>query len=232
MRGVGFFVTIFDMERTFSIKYESQTSSQEGERSYAVRVLEIINGMRKKVLAPDMHPQGLLHKAVHKDAIFDSRAEVKSMEVVREDILDTFQVPNDSEHVYIQERDGSSDNNKSQRVVRAFYILLDLTIDDGRGTVYYAEGRTAHASLLNTIVNRFDVGINIEELFDSITEDSPRFLVFKGFLDNDDFSSLSDNVRAELEERILDSDGNSVITPSNWFVTGSNIATSHSEENE
>lgn len=213
------------MERTFSIKHELQNDGENNnERQHAVRFLEVLNGLRKKVLAPDMHPQGLLHKAVHVERLIDSSGELESLEGVRGDILNTFGVPNDREHVFIEERDGSSDvGNKKQRAIRAFFVLVDLLSETGEGTAYYAEGRIMHAYLLNTIVERFDVGADIDELYDLITAENPRFLTFKGFLSGENFADLPDTIRATLEDKITDSNGEVIETPSDWFITGTSL---------
>ncbi|PIP86901.1 hypothetical protein COW81_03165 [Candidatus Campbellbacteria bacterium CG22_combo_CG10-13_8_21_14_all_36_13] len=213
------------MERTFSIQHEFQGDEENNnERQHAVRFLEVLNGLRKKVLAPDMHPQGLLHKAVHVEKLIDSRGELESLEAVRDDILYTFGVPNDKDHVFIAERDGNSDvGTKKQRAVRAFYVLVDLLSETGDGTAYYAEGRDMHAHLFNTIVERFNVGADIDELYELITADNPRFLTFKGFLSGENFADLPDTARATLEEKLTDSNGEVIETPPDWFITGTSL---------
>lgn len=203
------------MEKQFS--FESAKNQEGGD--YHSRILRIINDVEERVryVAPD----SLLHTELHTKKPIDAHKEVAEFEQVRKDVCESFNVPQDSEHIFIYDR-SAVPGAKEQRALRAFYVLVDAV----KKEAYYGEGRTDHITLLNKLIGLMksqDPAVDFESVIEKINEEPPRVLIFKGFLSIKEFKELSDSSRKALESPLFDADGNKIETAEDWFLTGHNL---------
>jgi len=197
------------MEKSFSI--EKPAGSKESH--YHEGILRIINDLEKRVRA--IEPNAVLHKELHEKRRMDARAEVKEFEEVRKDVCESFGVPYDEEHVYLQSNFGI----KEQRALRAFFVLIDAISKEA----FYGEGRTDHIALYTKLCDRL-AEIDPHVNFETVSQDETgRYITFKGFVSTKEFAELSESNRRVLETPIIDEKNQKIETPKTWFVTGHNL---------
>ena len=200
------------MTKSFSIENPPEGASTK----YHDELLRIINDIEKQVRS--IEPDPALHNELHEQKYMDARAETVEFEPIRKDVCESFGVPDDGEHTYIHEGAGIG----SQRALRAFFILIDTLSKES----FYGEGRIDHNTLLEKLtekLSRIDKDATSDSIMNTLDTDSLRYLVFKGFLSTKEFQELSESSRKILETPIVDKEGQKIVTPSTWFITGHNI---------
>ncbi|MFA6296939.1 MAG: hypothetical protein WC629_00010 [Candidatus Paceibacterota bacterium] len=210
-------------EKSFFI----ENPSEGKEQSYKQKLLAIINEAEERVRL--VNPDQGFHAEIHQQKILSNKNETKAHEEIRKDICESFGVPFDSDHVYIFDKD-MGEGIKKQRVERAFIVLINAVTREA----FYGEGRISHVVLLNGIIglaSQKDSTFTSEDVFDGIESNPPRFLTFKGFLSNNNFSSFSESSKSMLKTPIFDADGNVVETPNEWFLTGHSLEGDYSTKN-
>ncbi|MEK7527280.1 MAG: hypothetical protein AAB537_02630 [Patescibacteria group bacterium] len=203
-------------EKQFSIEEAKRT---EGKK-YRAKLLSIINDIERRVRV--VEPDAVLHKELHEKKIVDSRREMEDFKETRQDVIDSFGITNDPNHIYFF-NDNQSVGDKEQRALRAFFIMIDTVRKEG----FYGEGRIDHNTLFRNLVqlaSKFQEGLSFESVVEKADTNPPQFLVFKGFLSKSDFKEMSESSRKILETPIFDESGKPIETAENWFITGHNLS--------
>ena len=204
-------------EKLFSI----ENPSAEREQNYKAKILSIINDVEARVRL--IIPNQGMDREIHEKRLIDTRKEAAEHSEIRKDLLETFGVPNDSEHVFIFDDYTDQSKAKVQRAQRAFIVFIDALTKEA----FYGEGRIGHALLLNNLERMFQEVTGEEITGDLLEEgmktDPPRFLTFKGFLSTDKFKTLSESSLSMIKTPIFDAEGQVIETPDTWFLTGHSL---------
>lgn len=204
-----------EKEKQFSIEETKKTEGGE----YRAKILNIINDIEKRVRV--VEPDAVLHRELHEKRVVDSRREVEGFKETRQDVIDSFGITNDPDHIYFF-NDDQPVGVQEQRALRAFFIMIDTVKKEG----FYGEGRIDHNTLFRKLVelaSKFQEGLSFESVVEKADTDPPQFLVFKGFLSKSDFREISESSRKILETPIFDESGKPIETAENWFITGHNL---------
>ncbi|TSC66999.1 MAG: hypothetical protein CEO19_409 [Parcubacteria group bacterium Gr01-1014_73] len=202
-------------EKQFSIEEIKKTEGRE----YRTKLLNIINDIEKRVRV--VEPDAVLHRELHEKRVVDSRLEKEDFKETRQDVIDSFGIADDPDHIYFF-NDNQPIGDKEQRALRAFFIMIDTVRKEG----FYGEGRIDHNTLFRKLVelaSKFQEGLSFESVVEKTDTDPPQFLVFKGFLSKSDFKEISESSRKILETPIFDQSGQPIETAENWFITGHNL---------
>ncbi len=203
------------MNNRFSI----ERTPKESDSSYRGSILKILGRGDRRVRAINEQESYALRWETHKERPVASDSDQERLRNVRCDILESFDIPYDDEHVYIQKDPPTGTNRR----IRSFYILINIRKDEG----FYGDGRShAHNELLMRLIEKANTQgheINLDALGDLIDDPDPEWMTFKGFLDEDGFEEFSSEARKTLEASLKDEDGNIIEPPSQWFITGHSI---------
>lgn len=205
-------------EREFEL---NSVSTESRPDDYHRQILKIIEGKRASVRV--VEPDELLHRELHEQRIVDARKEIAEYEPVRRDVCETFGVSFDEEHIYIHDHFSTATKTiKSQRSLRAFFVLIDLYSKQ----TFYGEGRIDHNTLFKGVCGKgrqFVPDMDFDSVLESLDGPEKRYLVFKGFLSTKDFHEVSEASRSVLETPLLDEKGQKIETAEDWFLTGHNL---------
>lgn len=213
-------------EKEFSIEIQKEESGGEEKvingDEIKRRVLEISNDKTKLIQAPKINSQSPLHKRLHeKRKVKDTTHEIEDFEGPRNDILDSFGIPNDEGHVIVLSGDQDRLPEGTQRDFRAFSVIFD----EKTGHRVYAEGRTWHKHLNKEVVKKLsdlaEDKIGFETIKNQIND---RFITIKGFLSDDAFAELDENFREHQSFAFKTEDGTICHTPADWFISGSSLS--------
>lgn len=148
------------------------------------------------------NPQTPAHQEAHDTGYFEMSEE--KIEPTRNEILTRYNIP--PQNCFIRPI-----NNQEQRKIRAFSTLKHKKT----GEMYYAEGNTSHAYLLNDIADNLQHADlpNRDYIIDHIDEFLENWEVTKGFIDP--FMKSFENY-PHIREGLM-KNGHEV--EANWFVS-------------
>ncbi len=215
-----------NFEKEFSIETQKEESPKDEKiingEEVKRRVLEIKNDKTKLVQAPKISSQSPLHNRLHeKRPSRDTSHEVEDFAEPRKEILESFGIQNDEDHVIILSGDEDRLPGGTQRDFRAFSIIFD----EKEGEQIYAEGRTWHEKLNKRIAQRLSEILNQEIHLGDIKEEiNERYITIKGFLSDDKFAELEDDFRDHQSFAFETEDGTICRTPAGWFISGGSLS--------
>jgi hypothetical protein len=215
------------MDKTFALE-----KAGSPENDYHTQIMSVINALERRIRIVNPDEDKELFKVVHEKKRVDARRESAEYEPIRNDILETFGVSQESGHVYIYDAHrGSIDASVEQRAVRCFVVVYDTINHEG----FYGEGRTIHNMLLNKVVDIITEAhpdISEDAIFDGMDTNPPRFVFVKGFMSNDGFKNFPERYRAEQERPLVNAEGEKIATAEGWFISGNNLEEAEGEVGE
>lgn len=201
-------------------EFSLESQNEAIQPHYKDKLLKIVNEYEEYVRS--LVPGVTMDQENHAQVVIDATQEREKFKEVRKDICESFGVTIDDEHMYVYEGNESAQEGPAeQRAQRAFVVLIDAQKKEH----FYGEGRIDHFTLYKELVSRA-LGKEMDDISAQMAfheGKTKRFLYFKGFLDPEEFKSLSEEARQPLKTPIYDKEGNQIETPSTWYLTGHNF---------